>query len=217
MSYPPKPHHLTDRKDIGKIARAYPFAHLFTGDQNAQHVTRLPFVYDAEKGAHGRLRSHLNRANPQASDMDGVSCLVAFSGPDAYVSPNWRTSTAQAATWDYTAVHMWGRIRVRPERAFFAQLINDLAAPQEAAHASLTEAEPWRFEVAPEDYVNHLFPHLVAFEIEVERIEAIAKLHQDFPVADQESVARHLAKIESDDHQALATLMRESTEKRRGR
>lgn len=217
MGYPPKPHHLTDRDDITCIVRTNPFAHLFTGDQHAQHVTRLPFAYDGEKGEHGRLRSHLNRANPQASGMDGLSCLVAFSGPDAYVSPNWRTSKAQAATWDYTAVHMWGRVRVRPERAFFAQLINDLAAPEEAAHVSLTDEEPWHFDVAPEDYVTRLFPHLVAFEIEVERIEAIAKLHQDFPVADQECVARHLAKIESDDHRSLAALMRESADSRQRR
>lgn len=217
MSYPPKHHRMKDRAAISSLVNAYPFAHLFTGQQAAQRVTRLPFAYDAEVKPNGMLRGHINRANPQAHEIDGTECLVAFSGPDAYISPNWRSDKTRAATWDYTAVHMWGRIRVRPELEFFAQLINDLAAPQEDAHATMTSDKPWRFECAPDEYVRHLFPHLVAFEIEVNRIEAISKLHQDFSLEDQESVAEHLSKIRSEDHQTLAKEMKKSIVARRSR
>lgn len=217
MNYPPKPHRMTDKAAVNSIVRTYPFAHLFTGHLTTQRVTRLPFAYDAETGPNGMLRGHINRANPQAHQIEGVDCLVAFSGPDAYISPNWRSDKTRAATWDYTAVHMWGRIRVRPELTFFAQLVNDLAAPQERDQAAITNLEPWHFECAPDEYVSRLFPHLVAFEIQVDRIEAISKLHQDFPIEDQESVAKQLRKIRGDNHQMLASEMLKSAAVRRSK
>ncbi len=194
MAYPPRPHHEHDRAKIEGLLRACPFAHFITGGEGGLRVTRLPFAVDVEAGEVRRLRAHMNAANPQCNALDDAEALVAFSGPDSYVSPNWRTAQDHAGTWDYTAVHVWGRVRVREDRAFFDTLINDLAAAAEARFQGLSEKPAWSIEGVTDDYVERLRPRLRAFEIEVSRIEAISKLHQDFPEADARSVAEHLAR-----------------------
>lgn len=193
MVYPPQPHRERDPERIEALARAFPFAHFFTAVGGEQRVTRLPFAIDTEDGEIRRLRAHMNAHNPQCRTLDAADALVAFPGPDSYVSPNWRTAADRGATWDYTAVHVWGRVRVRRDRAFFDSLIGDLAAAAEARFQGLSEKPAWSMKNVTDAYVERLRPQLCAFEIDVARIEAISKLHQNFPEQDARGVAEHLA------------------------
>jgi len=209
MAYPPKPNLEHDQGKIEALIRSYPFAHLFTSKDGAHDVTRLPFVLDIEGGKLVRLRAHMNAQNPQASVIDGADILVAFSGPDSYVSPNWRMEANHGATWDYTAVHVWGRATRRSERTFFAQLITDLAQNAEQRFEGVSERGAWTFSDAPEGYVDRLLPRLVSFEVEIERVEAISKLHQDFPREDAARVAEHLEKSGHFQSQSIAGLIKD--------
>ncbi|WP_420430326.1 FMN-binding negative transcriptional regulator [Kordiimonas sp.] len=211
MSYPSIPHREEDWSRITGLIKAYPFAHLFTGSGTRARVTRLPFAFDDTGEGGGSLRAHMDARNPQVSALDDTDVLVAFSGPDAYVSPNWRNDRSRGATWDYTAVHIWGRAVIRRDRDFFATLIRDLAAPAEEKYQSLSDAPTWTFEDAPEDYVNRLLPHLVGFEITITRVEAISKLHQDFAPKDALRVADHLAQSPNEDGRTIASLIRAKT------
>lgn len=219
MTYPPEKHQERDLEIITGVMRAHPFAHFFTsvdgGEGPGPRVTRLPFALDVDAGgAPAVLRAHLNRRNPQMDGLDGADALVAFSGPHSFVSPNWRTNRKRAGTWDYQAVHVWGRVRVREERAFFAALIDDLAAPAEAAHRGVSDAPPWAMADADPDYVDRLFPHLAPFEVVVTKVEAISKLHQDFPEADALSVADHLDRSPDADARATGALVRKRAHER---
>ena len=207
MAYPPLPHTETSAARIEDLVSAYPFAHIFTSGKNGHRVTRLPFVADVEDDKIVRLRAHLNAKNPQAEDLEGADVLVAFSGPDSYVSPNWRTDRSRGATWDYKAAHVRGKAYLRPSRDFFARLINDLAGAAEPRFAGVSQAPDWTFADAPEDYVDRLLPRLRAFEVVVSDVEAISKLHQDFPVEDAQSVADHLKRSASPDSQEIARLI----------
>jgi transcriptional regulator len=200
MPYPPPPHSEKDTAKMIALAKSHPFAHIFTTDKAGQHVTRLPFMTDTDNGQITGLRAHLNAQNPQAQNLDGAHALIAFSGPDSYISPNWRIDKNRGATWDYTALHIWGTVKVRTQPAFFHALINDLAAEAEPRFSDIAEGQYWSIEDAPETYVQRLIPHLTAFEIDIERIEAISKLHQDFPAEDALSVAEHLTRTH--DHNA---------------
>lgn len=207
-AYPPPLHREQDPAKIAALVRSRPFAHFFTAHQGLR-VTRIPFAADFESGELRRLRGHLHGRNQQVDGLDGAEALIAFSGPDAYVSPNWRTAQDRGATWDYTAVHVWGRVTVRTDRAFFDRLIGDLASAAEARVAGLSEKPAWSMKNVTEDYVERLRPRLCAFEVEVSGVEAIAKLHQNFPDADARSVAAHLAKSADESGKAIAALMQE--------
>jgi len=52
---------------------------------------------------------HVARNNPLAKLADGKSqWLMAVTGADAYVSPDWYVSPDQVPTWLYQAVHLTG-------------------------------------------------------------------------------------------------------------
>lgn len=207
MTYPPLPHRERDTAAMAALVKARPFAHLITSNPRLL-VTRLPFALDLDGGQLKRLRSHMNALNPQADELDGAETLIAFSGPDSFVSPNWRLKGDRGATWDYTAVHIWGRATVRPERDFFATLVDDLARMEEEKHRGASSKPDWTFSNAAPDYVDRLHPKLTAFEVEIERVEAISKLHQDFPERDALSVAEHLDKSPDAQSGAIADLIR---------
>ncbi|MEL6370126.1 MAG: FMN-binding negative transcriptional regulator [Pseudomonadota bacterium] len=194
MAYPPLPHTEKSNAKIQELVREFPFGHMFSTGPDGHHVTRLPFAMDTDGDEIVALRAHFNAQNPQRDHLDGADVLIAFSGPDSYVSPNWRVDKGRGATWDYKAVKVWGTARIRNERAFFEQLINDLAANSERKFEGLTEYPNWSIKDAPIDYVDRLFPKLTSFEVTVSRVEAISKLHQDFPAEDRQSVADHLKK-----------------------
>ncbi len=206
MTYPPAPHLERDPARIEALVRARAFAQFFTASAGLR-VTRLPFAADFEAGEAIRLRGHMHGMNPQAAALDGADTLIAFSGPDSYVSPNWRTASDRGATWDYTAVHISGRARVRTDRAFFDQLIGDLASAAEARFRGLSDKPQWSMKNVTEDYVERLRPKLCAFEVEVTHVEAISKLHQNFPDADARSVAAHLSRSEHEESRAIGSLI----------
>ncbi len=212
MAYPPKPHLETDPAKIVALVRSRPFAHFFTAGAGLR-VTRIPFAAEIENGEIKRLRAHLQATNPQCAALDGAEALVAFSGPDSYVSPNWRTASDRGATWDYTAVHVWGRARVRNDRAFFDQLIGDLAAAAEARVRGLSDKPEWSMKNVTDDYVERLRPQLCAFEFDVTKVEAIAKLHRNFPDADARSVAAHLAGSPHEDARAIGAMIEQRLER----
>lgn len=207
MAYPLRPHQEQRIDVMTSLMRARPFAHLFTSQDGQHCVTRLPFMLDAEGDTPKVLRAHMNAQNPQAAQLGGAPALVAFSGPDNYVSPNWRTKSDRGATWDYTAVHVWGQVTIRPEREFFEQLITDLAAAAEPQFEGVSDKPDWSLANVTPDYIDRLFPQLISFEIAIDDVKGISKLHQDFPKEDALSVAAHLEKIEGDDSSEIASLI----------
>jgi transcriptional regulator len=215
MTYPPMPHTETDPQNMIALAKKHPFAHIFTTNENGQHVTRLPFITDTKDGEIVALRAHLNAQNPQAATLSNAKALIAFSGPDTYISPNWRIDKGRGATWDYTALHIWGTITVKEDPAFFKTLINDLAAEAEPQFDEIAQGQYWSIEDAPEGYVQRLIPHLKAFEVKVERIDAISKLHQDFPIEDAMSVAQHLERSNNHNGQIVGSMIQERANIRR--
>ncbi len=58
---------------------------------------------------------HLARSNPIARADLPAPALIAVSGPDAYVSPDWYgAATDQVPTWNYVAVHLRGTLAALP-------------------------------------------------------------------------------------------------------
>lgn len=205
--YPPSWRVENDAGTATALVQAHPFAHLFT-THGAPRVTRAPFVADIEESRMTRLRAHLNGQNPQAEGLDGASVLIVFSGPSTYVSPHWRTQPTRGGTYDYEEVQVRGVARVVAEKGFFCQLIDDLSALIEPQYAEVGDYPVWRASMAPEGYVDRLFPAVTPFVVEIEEVKMISKLHQPFPVEDRLSIADHLARSHRDDARAIAEKIR---------
>lgn len=211
MSYPPPPRRVCDPAAAVALIAERPFAHLFTAN-GGLNATRIPFVADLEDGRVVKLRAHVNGQNPQAQNLDGAEALVAFSGAATYVSPHWRGNLDRGGTYDYEQAIVRGSVRVSHDVGAFRTLIDDLSALIEPQYAEVGDYEVWRTSMAPEGYIERLFPQVVAFEIAVESLEMVSKLHQHFPEAERRSIADHLARSHREDARAIGEKIRRLSE-----
>jgi len=202
--YIPKDFAEADPARLAALMAEASFALVVTTDQDGRpFASHLPLVYDADEGTNGTLLGHMARANPQWRHFEaGGEALAVFSGPHAYVSPSWYETHPSVPTWNYAAVHAYGRAQLMDETATRA-LLQRLVDTYEAGFAS-----PWRLEL-PQKYEAMMLRGIVGFRIPVARLEGKFKLSQNRDATDRANVAAELARSGFDDGRAVARLMRE--------
>ena len=187
------------------LIRTYPLGLLITGGADGLIANPIPFLLD-ETGAHGTLRAHLARANPQWQALaEAQDCLVVFQGPQGYVTPDWYASKREhgrvVPTWNYATVHVWGRARVIQDADWLRRQIADLTALRETPRAA-----PWAVDDAPAPFVAAQMRAIVGIEIPIARIEGKWKMSQNRPEADRAGV---IAGMRADGEAALAEIVAE--------
>jgi transcriptional regulator len=179
-----------------------------TGGDGAPFATHLPLLLDRDRGPRGTLVGHLARANPHARLLaEGASTLAVFQGPHAYVSPGWYRVHPSVPTWNYVAVHAYGRPVVVEEPGRVKALLDRLVKTYEDGRA-----EPWRFDTLPGDYVDGMIRGIVAFELPIDRLEGKAKLSQNRGAEDRASAIQGLEATADPLATATAALMRQAME-----
>ena len=190
--YVPLHFQMSDRAEQFALIRARPFGLLVTNGPGGLMANPAPFLLDEKAGEHGVLRAHLARPNPQWREADGSrEALVVFQDVDAYVTPDWYATKRETGkvvpTWNYSAVHVYGRLRAIEDRDWLRRLVGDLTDVHEAGRAT-----PWKVEDAPADYLDVMLRGIVGIEIEIARIEGKAKLSQNRDAADRAGVVAGL-------------------------
>ena len=94
MMYVPA-HFAADDAVVRDLLAEHGAADLVTATPQGLLATLLPFVYEADSGAHGALLGHLARNNEQWRVPVLGEAMVIVRGPDAYVSPSWYPSKAE--------------------------------------------------------------------------------------------------------------------------
>jgi len=183
--YIPKHNQLEDRAALLVYMRAYSFAALATSGPGGLAATHLPFVIE-EEGGRITLLAHMAKANPQWRDfVAGAEALVIFMQPHAYVSPRLYDSRQNVPTWNYVAVHAYGRPVLIEERAAKIELQQKLIRQHDAAYLT-------QMAELPASYVDARLAAIVSFSLAVSRIDARFKLSQDKNPAERERIARAL-------------------------
>ncbi len=175
-----------DRAEVQHaLIRKYPLGLLVTAGQSGLMANLAPFLIDEAGPGPAVLRCHLARANPQWRELAGLDeCMVVFQGPQAYVSPSWYPSKRETGmvvpTWNYAAVHVWGRPNAFEDEAWLRQQVASLTASQEAGRA-----QPWSVSDAPPDYIGAQLKGIVGVAIPISRIEGKWKVSQNRPDRDR--------------------------------
>jgi transcriptional regulator len=164
-------------------------------------ATHLPFLLDRTSGMHGTLVGHLARANPQWRNVSGQTILAIFSGPHVYVSPTWYEAEQVVPTWNYTAVHAYGRVEIIEDRGALLDILQRSVLVHEQ-----TMPRPWSFDPSS-PFVNRLLAQIVGLRIEMEKIEGKFKLNQNHSVDRRQKVVRALVERGDENAQAVAALM----------
>ena len=179
----------------------YGFATLVTTGDGAPVASHLPFILDESAGEKGTLLSHMAVANRQWRYADGQQVLTVFQGPHTYVSPTWYQDPETVPTWNYVAVHVYGILKVVQDQE---RIQNILARITDYDEASLPQ--PWQAEFTSE-YAQQMVKRIVAFEIEIDKMQGKWKLNQNHPEERRRRVVDVLKTMPGDNSQGIATLM----------
>jgi transcriptional regulator len=204
--YTPKHNREDDPAKLYRFMAEYSFATLLTTKDDAMKATHLPFLVDMEDGAI-RLRAHMARANDQWRDFAGAKeVLVIFQEPHAYVSPKHYEKHLSVPTWNYVAVHAYGRARVIDETGDKLRLLERMIR-------HLDEGYMKQWEGLPEQFKREKLGGIVAFEVEVTRLQGRFKLSQDRSVVEQENIVKEFCASDDPVKSKIGEMMRENLKK----
>lgn len=122
--------------------------------------------------------------------------LVTFLGPHDYISPNWYRNPG-VPTWNYQALHIYGRCRVFEEPEEIASIVEALSERYESGFES-----PWEPQ-----YRDTMLKAIIGVEIEIEELQCKYKLSQNRPTQDQQGVIEKLEELGSE---SLVQAMRQT-------
>jgi transcriptional regulator len=201
--YVPTAFRVDDPRRLHDFIEAHSFGLLVSTLDGVPFATHLPFLLERDAGPHGTLVGHMARANPQWRQLAGQEVLAVFSGPHTYVSPSWYEAEDVVPTWNYVAVHAYGTARLIDDPAGITQVVADLVTVHEG-----TRPQPWLLD-ADSAFVQGRALAVVAFRLEITRLEGKWKLNQNHPQERRDRVARVLAQSADPDARAIARLMTE--------
>ncbi len=197
--YRPDQFRVDDVKEMHALMRARPFATLVSAGAKGLNASHLPTVLKDE-GENGAIECHLARANPHWSELaEAGEALMIFHGPEAYITPNWYPSKAEhgkvVPTWNFAAVHAYGRPDVMHEPEWLLRHVTELTAQQERG-----QAQPWLPSDAPPAFIDAMLRGIVGFRFPIARLEGKWKMSQNREMPDRAGVVSGLrARAEEDD------------------
>jgi transcriptional regulator len=192
--YVPSHFRQSDNAELHALMRAQPLATLVTQSADGPVANHIPLLLDVEAGR-CVLSGHLPRSNPAWKDQPpDAPVLALFHGPQAYVSPTWYAAKADGGrvvpTWNYTAVHARGRLRVVDDAAWLRAHLEAITDSQESRFG-----HPWKVSDAPADFTERLVQALVGIEIEITGLEGKWKIGQNRSAEDRAGVAAGLRSL----------------------
>ena len=180
-------------------ARDRAFGTLAVNADPSPLLSHVPFLLSGD-GTSADL--HLVRSNPIARAGD-ASAVLAVTGPDAYISPDWYGIQDQVPTWNYVAVHLRGRLERLPDVA-----MRDMLDRQSLAYESRLAPKPiWLPAKMSEEVMERLMRSIVPFRLHVDQVDGTWKLGQNKTDAVRLAAASQVRGGFGSDLQSLADLM----------
>jgi transcriptional regulator len=165
----------------------------------------LPFYLGYADDGTPQAAFHVARHNPLAKLADGKSrWLMAVSGTDAYVSPDWYASPDQVPTWLYQAVHLTGTVRMLSD----SELGPHLDALSTKFEGWLEPKPPWTTSKMTAGRLDTLRKAIVGLVMTVDEVEGSFKLNQHKSDVDHAGVTEALALQADAGAQQIARTMR---------
>ncbi|MFQ6575248.1 FMN-binding negative transcriptional regulator [Pseudomonas sp. UM16] len=207
--FTPSSYKETDISQLQQQIEQTRLAVLVTHGEQGLQASHLPLLLDRSQGSNGTLYGHFARANRQWQELaNGTEALVVFAGPDAYVSAGYYPSKLEdprtVPTWNYLAVHAWGKAEVFHDAERLLDIVRRLSD-----HHEKRQTNPWSVDEAPADYMAGMLRAIVGFALPIERLQGTRKLSQNRSAIDIEGVRTGLANSTDPLDNQLAALMRQ--------
>lgn len=190
--------------------RRYSFGLLVTSIEGEPFATHLPLLLDPRQGTHGTLLGHVAKTNPHGRFFTDTTSLAVFSGPHAYISPTWYETPNTVPTWNYTVVHVYGKIERVEDPSELARILTATADVYERQMPN-----PWTFDSST-TFAERMMSQIVGFRMLIDRIEGKFKLNQNHPQERRDKVIRALTTQGDENSLGIADLMQKSPPPLRG-
>jgi transcriptional regulator len=200
--YIPEFNRVEDRAVALAFMQANPFAILISATDEGPFATHLPILAREVEGQL-QLRGHVAKANPHWKSISQArESLVIFHGPHAYISPSLYELRESVPTWNYAAVHVYGKGTVFTEEARLNEFLQELIAQFDSSYAA-------QWPALSEQYRSRMVQHIVGFEINVTRVETKFKLSQNRTKAEQGNIITALESSSDSAAAAVAAVMKD--------
>jgi transcriptional regulator len=191
----------SDLTRLHDFIEQHSFGLLVSQVEGLPFASHLPFLLERKAGPHGCLIGHVARANPQWQQAAGQTALAVFAGPHAYISPTWYQAEHVVPTWNYVAVHAYGRVQVIQDRDTLLEIVRKFVHVYEQAMP-----HPWSFGGSGA-FAERMLAQIVGFRIEIAKLEGKWKLNQNHPAERRQRLVRALRERGGEDALAVADLM----------
>lgn len=194
--YIPKFYKNENIDEVKSFIRDNGFGILVSQAESKLWATHIPLELDKNENGKDVLYGHISKGNPQWKNFyEKENVLAIFQGPHAYISSSWYDHE-NVPTWNYIAVHIYGKIRVIEGEKLF-HVLKKLTDKYES-HSE----NPVSIEKMSEKYLQREIKGIVGFEIEIENIHSAYKLSQNRDKVNHTNIIKELEK--KGDHNSLA-------------
>jgi transcriptional regulator len=199
--YIPKHFKIEDEGTINDFIEKHSFATVYSQHNGEPYATHLPLMLKKDENA---LYGHFARANGQWKDIENQVVLVVFQGPHCYISPSWYETTEAVPTWNYVTAHLYGNVELIEDKKVIFDSLNDLVNKYEKSDS------PYNLNNVEPGFIKGMTKGIVAFKINITKVEAKAKLSQNHPAQRQELIIGHLENTFQHDDIQVASLMKKN-------
>lgn len=164
-------------------------------------ATHIPLELEQNESGKKLLCGHISKDNPQWKGFQSnANILAIFSGSHSYISSSWYEKE-NVPTWNYIAVHIYGKIKIIEGDDVIASL-KKLTDKYEQ-----NSKNPVRLEDLSKKTMRQV-AGIVAFEIEIDRIEAVKKMSQNRNDRDYSNIISELEKTDNGASKEVAAIMK---------
>ncbi len=190
---------LTDKQEAVSFMQRYSFATIVTAVNGVPEATHLPFLVKQENDK-VYLLSHFAKANPQSAQIIDKISLIIFTEPHAYISPKNYEKEESVPTWNYIAVHAYGKAVIIEEESKKADLLKHTINFYDAGYMQ-------QWDALSDHYKSKMMKGIVAFKIEVTDLQGKQKLSQNRTEQERENIINSLSKSDDTNAKEIAVYM----------
>ncbi|NJL22121.1 MAG: FMN-binding negative transcriptional regulator [Leptolyngbyaceae cyanobacterium SM1_3_5] len=197
-----------DVEQLVAFMQANSFATLVSIRDGVPCASHVPLVVLRQENEI-KLIGHLAKANLQWRSFDAAESLAIFTGAHAYISPALYEQQENVPTWNYIAVHAYGKpevITLSRSRQLMETLMDKMIDTYESAFKS-------HWHNFSDGYRTSMMNGIVAFEMTITRLEGKYKLSQNRTQTDQQNVANSLSESDDPAARSIALEMQKNLDK----
>ena len=207
--YIPQQYKNENLEEVKEFIISNSFGILINHQNGKLWATHIPLELDKDISGNDILYGHIAKANPQWKYfVENEEVLCIFNGPHSYVSSSWYTEE-EVPTWNYIAVHIYGKLKIQGEKALMASLhkLVDKYEQQSDNPVSLNNMSRNTLRQVK---------GVIGFEIEISDVQAAYKLSQG-RLQDHPKIIQELEKSDVAGSHEIAKAMKINTTKELGK